>query len=272
MTAAGPEPVEDLDATLATTTITTVASARALHDALVRAASTSTEPPTASLQVAAGLLTDEVADKVSRTPPRERVALRLLANEMYGAAWQVLRDTAAAGAKKPPLVTVIESPRVFADLPGFRDPRVNAAEGCYDITDAVTLAVRLDEVWLDGDVIQLGGSATPNPLATDSTDQVRLVLTWESSRVVIDGHRRRRPDLVKGTGAALTRRAWAGWSAAIPLSDPGLRGAGWALSLEIEHRGIVREAPIGRDVSASAAVVAAGIFDTADTPWRLSTH
>ena len=260
----------DLEAALPSVSVNTVAGLRDLHTLLVATAATVADPPVAALKRVALLLATDGSAPVSQTPPRERVALVLLAAGSSDAAWQLLRDTAALGTKRPAIATVVEPPRVFADLPGFRDPRADGSEDCYDVSDAVTLAVTVDEVWRDGDVVRLGGSAVHSLLATEANDRVCVVLTAPGGgRQSVVGQRHRRPDLVKGTGSALTRRAWGGWSASVPLDDRGHGNGPQVLSLEVEHRGIVRSAGIGRNASVAATAVAAGCLDVSTTPWRL---
>ena len=143
-----------------------------LHDMLLRATADHDDAPRNLLARVGRRLT--TADLANLTP-RPLVALRLLAAGALDAAWQVLRDNAVGvvdesfdvatsyGARRTswrlPLNTLVEPPKVYAWLPGLRDPRYDAPDPAYDITDLVTAAVRLDELWWDGPRLVFAGSA-----------------------------------------------------------------------------------------------------------------
>jgi hypothetical protein len=181
-------------------------------------------------------------------------------------------------AGRLPLVTRIEPPSVFAELPGFRDPRFGVPDHCYDISGVIRLKHQLDEVHLAGSTMTLGGWAALDVLATSPDEDVRLILTDGGTEIARPGRRVRRADLVSGRGEALARRAWAGWSASVDLDDPPLASGSWELAVEIDHHGFVARAALGRG-SSRLAVAAAGAdgrlgsrsvrWDATRSPWRL---
>ncbi len=267
---------------------------RELHQLLMRATALSARPPTASLALAAEVLRGADAATADDSGPRPRTVFRLLRAGLAEAAWAVLTDNATGVVEDPvrastssgavrtawrlPLLTRIEPPIVFADLPGFRDPRYGAPDHCYDITDRVRLRHHVDEILLDGGAVTFGGWAALDALVTDQDEQVRLIAASGDVDVVISGTRLRRPDLVNPTGVARNRRAWAGWSVPLEPDDPRLVAGEWALSLELEHAGVCRRVGIGDEVSGlarAATRVSARLgarqlrWDARQRPWRL---
>lgn len=227
-----------------------------LHDLLVSATRDHDEPPRELLKQ----VSDHLPER-AKLPPRAAVVVRLLQAGAYDAAWLVVQDNAvgvvddtmrtstSSGARvtsqRLPLAARVEPPEVFAWLPGFRDPRYDAPDDAYRMTDAVTASVRLDEAWWDGTVLVLAGRATLRHLATGPNDEVTVVLRRDERRQEeVDAQRVRRPDLVRGSGAELTRGAWAGFAARV---DTGALGHGlWALRLRLTQQGITREVRLGR--------------------------
>jgi hypothetical protein len=260
----------------------------------MRATPTTMSPPVATLEAVAayvGALPERLPDALA---PRPRTLYRLLSAGAMAAAWEVAADNAVGVVEAPfhastatgsprassrlPLLTRVEPPTVFAELPGFRDPRFNAPDDCYDITTTIGLKHHLDELQIDEATATFGGWAALDVLATDPTEQVRLVLSGAGTDIATAGRRVRRPDLVAGKGEALRRRAWAGWSVRVELGDPRLAAGSWALSLEVEQRGICRRVKLGREVSplaraAADVVIRAGArtlrWEVADRQWML---
>jgi hypothetical protein len=267
---------------------------RELHQVLVRAAAQPADPPIVSLQGVADLLAAVSVRLLDSMAPRPRTAFRLLRGGAMEAAWWVLIDsgigvvtvpsdaaTATGGtraAARLPLLTRIEAPTVYADLPGFRDPRLGVADDFYDITDAIKLRHALDEIAVNPDSITFGGWAALDVLPTAADERVWLVATSDDYEVAVAGARVRRPDLVSGAGGGLLKRAWAGWSVRLDLAHPRLATGAWELSLELDHAGVVRRATLGADASdlARAATrattrIASGSlrWQTDGQPWRL---
>jgi hypothetical protein len=267
---------------------------RALHQSLLRATSRSEHAPMASLAAAADLLEACGADVVDVMSPRPRTAFRLLLAGGPAAAWAVLIDSAtgvvedsfhastATGAARTsprlPLLTVVEAPKVFADLPGFRDPRFGAPDDCYDLTDIVRLRQHLDEIAIVDGAITFGGWAALDALTTSPDEQVRVIWTNTGTELSVAARRLRRPDLVAASTDAQPRRTWAGWSARLDLADPRLVDGTWALSLELDHAGVSRRAPIGASTSDLARASARGQlrvgarvlrWETADAAWSV---
>lgn len=230
-----------------------------VHELLMRATADHDDPPPQLLNDVTHRLRDQ---DLAGLQPRPLVALRLLAAGEIDAAWAVLQDNAvgnidedfhantSAGARRTawrlPLQTCVDPPSVFAWLPGFRDPRYDAPESAYDITDLVTVRARLDELRWDGDVLELAGSAYLRhlPASSDDVVEVELVHADGGPPVVIGAQRVRRPDLVRGTGEQLTRLVWAGWSARIPMRELSRAGL-WKPSLRVGADGFVRTHRLG---------------------------
>lgn len=259
---------------------------RAAHEALVRATGASAEMPQDSLRAAArlaGALHEGACDSLS---PRPRTVFRLLAADVLPAAWALLaenatgvvddafHDSTATGAPRTswrlPVVTCIEPPAVYAELPGFRDPRFAAPDDCYDIANLVRLKAGVDEITYDGSSVLLAGWAALDVLATGAGETVHLLASDKRTTVRSTCRRARRPDLVSGRGEGLTRRAWAGWCGTLDVSPDGLGAGEWSLSVEVDHEGIVRSAPAGRELGAlaRAATSAATVIDGRTLSWR----
>jgi hypothetical protein len=262
---------------------------RELHDMLVV---TTGDRPTAPHDLLADVARALPAeDDAPRLPPRARVVMRLLRAQAFDAAWLVLQDNAvgvveeaqrtstSSGAPltawRLPLITKVEPPLVFAWLPGFRDPRFAAPDDAYDITDTVTAAVELEELWWDRGRLVLAGSAYLRQLPTDAGDGVDLVLRHggDAGDVVVPGQRLHRPDLVKGVQDELTRQAWIGWSARIEVRS--LRPAGlWKPTLRLTQQGLTREIRLGPSRAATVpaatrarAGLRSGLTRVTDAGW-----
>lgn len=227
-----------------------------LHEALMRAAVVEATPPLEDLTVLQRQLGAASYDGLG---PRPVVALRLLADGALAAAWEVLRDNAvgvvdetfdvatSSGARRTswrlPLTTLVEPPSVYAWLPGFRDPRFDTNESAYDITDLVSVALRLDEMWWDGPRLLLAGSAYLRHMGTAPADAVEVVFAHADGGAPVEfrGKRVRRPDFVGGTGEQLTQRAWSGWSAECDVRRLPRTGL-WKPSLRVTQDDITRQA------------------------------
>jgi hypothetical protein len=239
-----------------------------LHEVLIRTTASASQPPTDLLAEVRSRIDATDDSLIESLAPRPRVAFRLLRRGADDAAWMVLEDTATgvvdAGYQasttagqpltvlKLPLVIVNEAPHSFADLPGFRDPRYDAPDACYDISSAVKLRAHVDDAVLSrSSPLLLAGWAALDLLTTGPDETVRVVAVGPECEVSWPARRHRRADLVTGTGEGLRRRAWAGWSAEV---DPGGLSSGtWALSVEVDHEGIVRRTRLGGSVSDLAA-------------------
>lgn len=267
---------------------------RSLHDSLIRATRGVAAAPHAELRAAAQAVAPVAAETRDGLPPRLRTVYRLLHAGAFGAAWEVLVDngtgvveegfdaSTATGAARTsprlPLLTRIEASTVYAELPGFRDPRYAAPDDCYDITTAVGLKCHLDEVVVTGSQLTVAGWAALDVVTTTEREHVAVVVTSGDRQLVWPARRMRRPDLVGGRGEALTRRAWAGFAAIVDLATSSLSSGEWALWIEVDHRGLVVRQPLGRStadfaVAAARAVVSAGArtisWETSRKQWAL---
>jgi hypothetical protein len=239
----------------------------AVYQELLGATADADAPPYPLLTNAMALAGAADSSVIESQPPRARVALRLLRSGAADAAWSVLLDNAtgvvprvfragtSSGAERIewvlPLLTSIEPPHVYADLPGFRDPRYGVSDADYDIGDAIRLRCKVDEV-AAGSRPLLSGWAALDVLQTEPDEEVAVVAERGDLAIRWLGARHRRADLVGGSRDTLRRRAWAGWSVEVvpaSLSD----GGEWALWLELGHAGLTRRVRLGRSVAELAA-------------------
>jgi hypothetical protein len=245
---------------------------RSLHESLMRATRGVAETPGAELRAAADAVAPIAHETVDALAPRQRTVYRLLRTGAVMAAWEVLIDngtgvveegydaSTATGAARTsprlPLLTRIEAGTVYAELPGFRDPRYAVPDDCYDITPSVRLKCQLEELVTSGTQLTVAGWAAFDVLTAGEREKVVVVVTSGDREIVWPARRVRRADLVSGRGEALTRRAWAGFSAAIDLGAAELSAGEWALWVELDHDGVVVRQPLGRDAAELAAVAA----------------
>lgn len=267
-----------------------------IYHACLRATAVTDGAPTELLNALASGVADVPAPVVSGLSPRPRVVFRLLQAGALEAAWLVCETSAAGLVVEPttattssgaprarprfPLVVHVDTPKVYAWLPGFRDPRYGAPDSCYDISGLVKLRTRVDAVRVEGNQLVAGGSASLSLVMPDADERVRLIARLDDeTRVVVTGRRLRRPDLVTGVGDGLRRAAWSGWSARLDLRKLRRHPGDWGLQLDVTHEGVRRAAPLGGEVSELAALtVAAGVGDrrgrvklaTDGEAWHLS--
>lgn len=245
------------------------ASLAAVHDLLRAVTGTTDDEPVQLLEAAAAFVAAAAEEVVDSLSARQRVAIRLLRAAALSAAWAVVLDNAtgfvarsfrastSSGADRTewplPLLTAIEAPNVFAELPGFRDPRFGLADELFEVGAGMKLRCHVDEV-VAGRRPVLGGWAALDLLTTDAEESVAVVATQEGREVRWPGVRQRRADLVGGNRDTIRRRAWAGWTAECHPEELLDGGAGrWLLAVEVMHRGLVRRARIGKSVGELAA-------------------
>jgi hypothetical protein len=263
-----------------------VALLRSLHETLLRATRGGTAAPLADLGAAAAIVGALPVALTDALPARPRTVFRLLRAGFPAAAWEVLVDNGTGLVDEPydastatgtartsprlPLLTAIESGVVYAQLPGFRDPRYAAPDDCYDVTSAVRLKHQLEEVLIDKTTMTLSGWAALDLLTTGPNERVDLVLTASSgqSELVTSARRVRRADLVSGRNEGLRRRAWAGWSSVVNLTDPRLAAGDWAVWIQVDHDGVVVRQPVGRGASALALAAARASWQAAGRSIR----
>jgi hypothetical protein len=247
------------------------AQLRELHDLLLGATAVSRIPPGEPITVAVKVATAVDAALIEAMAPRPRTVMRLFRAGAAAAAWEVLIDNASG----TPVRAQVKASRAFALLPGFRDPRLAAPDHCYDVTDAAVLRHEVDDIQVEAGVVNIGGWAAFDLLATSAAEPVRLLV----GDVAVVGARRRRADLVSGRGEGLVRRAWAGWSATIDLA--AVKVGEWELSLEVDHDGLTRRVSLGTEVSDFARAASRGVTEYGDRSiswlrddagWRLKVQ
>ena len=242
----------------------------ALYDTLLGATAEADgeAAPLPLLASAVGLAAAADESVIEALAPRARVALRLLRLDAAEAAWLVLIDNAtgvvprefragtSSGADRTdwqlPLLTAIEPPEVYAELPGFRDPRHAVPDSAYEIGAAIKLRCHVDEIDC-GPRPVISGWAALDLVTTEPEESVSLVVARDDVEIRWSGVRRRRADLVGGSRDSLRRRAWAGWSVVIDPGEVPADGDRWMVWLELTHNGLVRRARLGRSVGEVAA-------------------
>lgn len=234
-----------------------------VHDPVVQATGARDDAPLDEL----GALADALGAALpvgaeAGLEPRHRVFVALLRARALEPAWTLAHDngsgtvrqevafSTSSGAVRTsvrlPLVTLVEGERVYAWLPGFRDPRWNVPDEVYDITGDIEVRAALDQVRVEGGRMLLAGSAYLTQLPASADDTVAAVFTDAGGRrVQVPATRLRRPDLVKGTGPDLTQLAWSGWNAQVELGP--VPDGEWALAVEVGHGEVRRTAPLGTE-------------------------
>jgi hypothetical protein len=270
-----------------------------LHDTLIQAAAACEgQLPDRVLALAAGAVETLDPAVVETLPTRPRVALRLLRAGRRSAAALVLADNATGVVSAPfraatssgaprtdwrlPILPLIEDGRIFADLPGFRDPRFEAEDECYDITAAVRLRAHLDHARISGrgsrlrarygSRLELAGWAAIDVVRSGPDERVRVVAVREGREESWPAMRHRRADLVTGTGEGLQRRAWAGWSAELNTATLGTKASSWTLWVEVDHVGLVRRTRLGTSLSELAARFAGEVWRPAHPMVRIEAR
>ncbi len=194
--------------------------------------------------------------------PRARVFVKLLRADALVPAWTLAADNgsgtvqqkvdfstssgAARTSTQLPLFTLVDAGRGYAWLPGFRDPRWAVADSVFDVSADIVVRSQLDEIRLVDGRLLLSGWAYLTLLATSPEESVAVALDGPGgARVVVPAARLRRPDLVKGTGADLTRLAWAGWSAGVNLRELISASGDWRASVVVAHGELARTGELG---------------------------
>jgi len=249
----------------------------AFYDVLVSTHGSFDQPP-------ADLL-DSIRRALSETDPaawdalntRPRTAYRLIVAGADQAAWDLLTEATRLvreGVERiTPAYVHIDGARVFAWLPGFRDPRYGAPEECYELSEAVKLQVRVDDVSLTPDALSLAGTAyLSRNVSTSAGERITAVLHRDGvPDVVVEGARHRRPDQVSGTGTELTRRAWSGWSVSISLAALAAGSGRWRISLAIDHGELHRSTGLGGDATPLVRSIGRRTVRRRRTRWRIDT-
>jgi hypothetical protein len=241
-----------------------------LHDLLRSVTATTDDEPHGLMRHAAELLVDADADLIESLAPRPRVVMRLLRADALAAAWLVLMDNATGSVRRDfrastssgadrtewalPLLTTVEPPHVYAELPAFRDPRYALPDELFEIGGAIKLRCHVDEVAAGRRPI-ISGWAALDHVTTQADEVVALVAAQDGHEVRWQGTRVRRADLVGGNRETIRRRAWAGWSVECRIEDLAARTGRWSLSVEVTHRGLTRRARIGKSVGELAMSV-----------------
>lgn len=241
-----------------------------IHDLLRAATAGVVEAPSDLLRRASDLVAEADGEVIESLAPRARVVMRLLRSGALAAAWVVVIDNATGSVRREfhastssgadrtewalPLLTSVEPPNVYADLPAFRDPRYDLADELFEIGSAVRLRCHVDEV-SSARHPGFAGWAAMDHLTTHADELVALVASQGDREVRWPGARIRRADLVGGSRDTLRRRAWAGWFVECHPEDLGEHSGRWALSIEVTHRDLVRRARIGKAAGELAARV-----------------
>jgi hypothetical protein len=208
---------------------------------------------------------------------RPRTAFRLIAAGEDVAAWELLTEgvrLAGDGVEKvEPAHVHVDGERVFAWLPGFRDPRFGVPDDCYELSDDVKAKARIDTAELTPETLTLAGTAfLTRSVRTGPQERVALVLSRsDQPDVVVPGIRHRRPDLVSGGGTALRRHAWSGWSVTVNLLALPSGAGRYRLSLQLRHGDVQRTCALGGTADGAAQQEGKVVVRRRRTEWRLDT-
>jgi hypothetical protein len=242
-----------------------------VHDAVMQLTVDSDEMLLDDLRELGELIRTSVPDDTeNRLPVRVRVFVRLLRRGAYEPAWTLAHDN-ASGVVRPtratsmwaggsfltsrlPLPTHLEDGRVYAWLPGFRDPRYGVPDDVYAIDSDVVLRGDVDLAELRGPSLRLYGTAYLGLLDARPQGRVALALAGpDGAAHRVDAARVRRPDHVKPSGPDLTRLAWAGWHAEFDLAPLLAVPGTWRINVEVDEQGVQRSRPLGRSRGPLAA-------------------
>lgn len=234
------------------------------HDPVMALTVEHEQPVLAELAELAAVVREHVPQHAeSKLAPRLRIFVALLRRDALEPAWTLAHDN-ASGVLRPtrapsmwaggsyvksrsPLTTVIEDGRVYAWLPGFRDPRWHVPDDVYDIGTDVVLRSRLDLALTDDDALTLSGFGHLSWLDASEHDTVTIRFTNPGAAShTARATRARRPDLVKPSGPDLTRLAWSGFTARTPLAPLAAVPGSWQVRIEVEQRGATRRGVLGR--------------------------
>lgn len=233
-----------------------------VHESLMRARTDGSAAPPADLAELAAALREVPETALSPLPPRVEILLALLRGGYLEPAWMLAHDN-ASGQVRPtrtvatwagrsalrdplPMPCHIADGQVFAHLPGFRDPRWPIDDEIYRLDRRIRARAVLDGAEFRGEQLRLYGAGYLTLLRTGAQDAVCVVLTGPGgARHQIPATRARRPDLTKPTGEDLTRLAFAGWSAALPLRSIAAEPGRWRLTLQVTQQGVSRTVPLG---------------------------
>lgn len=223
-------------------------------------------------------------------PTRDRVFIRLLRADGLEPAWTLAEDNAAGVAPRPragvtwaggpelsaapPSVpTMIENGRVFAWLPGFRDPRWGVPDDVYEITGRVDLRVLLERASLTRERLLLAGSAYLNVLTTRADEDVSVVFAGPGGRERrVPATRVRSPEHVQPASSDLGRLAWAGWYVSAGVAALPTAPGRWSVRLEVTQAGLRRAQILGpRRGHYADAVGESGPIETGGVTFRLTS-
>lgn len=240
-----------------------VESLSAVHDAVTQvAASAERATPGAFAGAAAAIRSLVPLGAEARLGIREAVLIALLRHGALEPAWTLAEDNASgvvrarargitwAGGPQShirlPVPTLADGPRVYAWLPGFRDPRWQVPDSLYDITDRVEPRVTLSRLTVRSRHLDVAGAAWLTELTARRDDVVTVVLAGPggSERQVV-AERVRTPERVAESGPGLTRLAWAGWHAAVDLAGLRSRPGTWSLAIQVAQGGLRRSGALG---------------------------
>jgi hypothetical protein len=234
-----------------------------VHGVAMRAATDGGEDAVVVLEDLAAAVAEHIPEGTeNRLGPRERVLTTLLRRGAVEPARMLALDNASgvlrpskpvsawAGAStlssRLPLPTLAEGGHVYAWLPGFRDPRWDLPEEVYRIDADVVARGALEQATVAAGHLTLYGTAWLSHLTASPDDEIVVLFDGpDGAAHRARAGRTRRPELVKPRGPELTRLAWGGWHARVPLEPLAAVPGTWRTRIRIEEQGIHRAGALG---------------------------
>ena len=144
-------------------------------------------------------------------------------------------------------------PRWYVGYPFFGDPARAIPDGVYDVTDEMTLYVRLDGVTWHGGKLRIEGHAYIRRLDAPTARDTRITVMLRNGKtrrtIRLPVQRIHRPDVTARSGQGAACYDWSGFAVEVSprrlATLPGVwRAANWELRVRVRGAGISREGPV----------------------------
>ncbi len=144
-------------------------------------------------------------------------------------------------------------PRWYVGYPFFGDPARGIPDGVYDVTDEMTLYVRLDGVTWHGGKLRIEGHAYIRRLDAPTARDTRITVMLRNGKtrrtIRLPVQRIHRPDVTARSGQGAACYDWSGFAVEVSprrlATLPGVwRAANWELRVRVSGAGISREGPV----------------------------
>ena len=218
------------------------------------------------IELAAGYLRTVDESVYPQLPAITRLCCFLMRGRMLTELLEVLKFwRPAEGVAFPPAPVVREGsrrhPRWYVQYPFFRDAARAIPDAVYDITDEMTLHVRLDAVTWRESKLRIEGHAYIRLLDAPAVGDTRIRVVLHNSKtrrtIRLRVRRIRRPDVTARSGQAVACHDWSGFAVEVSprrlATFPGVwRAANWELRVRVSGAGITRAGPVNQAAPGSA--------------------